>query len=960
MHAVRRTAAIALAIAGALALVVAVYARQPALPPAPPVTEAVGCETTVAPGQGAILRHPSGAQLKILPGTFTGTARVRVSEEEAPPLAHRLTAPVWSLEADQDSFDRPIELVLPATHDGGRADGSVFGMYWDGTHWVRVDGVQQANGGGLRVLAHHFSLWGTGTDPDTRLGNHAVAPALLSVSLPETATAGEDVVLRYAVANLGPSDLDGHAVVSVVDLGRPTPEVLASSARIAGMDGADGSLGSTIYATDSDIARGAKRAFVVDAATVAPLAVALPDPGEARLQVRLDLYDRAGRHVGAAVTERTLTVVGDGPSGAPSPMGIPERIDVVRPPGRPLPLAADGSAREGFDAPGTFTGTSGRDVALNWGGYQAGVAARFAAAPGAGLEGTAAQSLGAHGARRVGIVRRITGMVSGEEYEINVSYLLTTDEGGSSDRARLGIDLSGGTDAAAAGVAWVEGSTTGEWTSLVMPQLVAVGDAATVFLELLDEAGDGGSQVLFDGLEVASLEARLRPDLMVEDIRVEQRLAGGCAESAASLVVTIRNAGGGRAASFNTTVGGVSGACGPWRVRGLDPGEQFLFNCPLDAPGEYNVRVVVDASNAVGEADENNNWLQRSVRVAPTCPPTPTVTPTAAASPTPLVTATATATATPEAPARASTCTDRAPLCLGSPVSVRYLGSDWTVSLDGWRAEPVAGDERWVSVTAWGTLVRAKRHEVERLIATTGDPDLGHMLTLTLVDDHGHSYVAQAAPLSGPLAVESRLLFEDVRDLWGRFTFEISRFPAPSALGLATIGIGAVPGDTGEGVPVQFQYELGDNCCGGEAAKPMGEPHFRPGVVQGPEMYVMPYLSVRLGSVEVSADGTLLSVDLVLRNDDYVTLKPAIGPALVINGDWSYAAYLGRSDQEPVNWRDAEQVWQEVSADGVPPLSARAPQPYGLRVYALAPKGATAWERPILYLPRWDKAMPLY
>lgn len=140
----------------------------------------------------------------------------------------------------------------------------------------------------------------------------------------------------------------------------------------------------------------------------------------------------------------------------------------------------------------------------------------------------------------------------------------------------------------------------------------------------------------------------------------------------------------------------------------------------------------------------------------------------------------------------------------------------------------------------------------------------------------------------------------------------------------------------------------------------MGEPHFRPGVVTDKKAEVMPYLRLELVSSSLSGDGTLLTLDLALRNDDYVTLKPNLGPALVINGNWSFAAYIGATGDAPVSWRDAEKVWLPIIEQGVMPLTDKAPTPPVLRVYALAPKDMGTWTNPILYLPRWDKAIPLY
>jgi hypothetical protein len=122
----------------------------------------------------------------------------------------------------------------------------------------------------------------------------------------------------------------------------------------------------------------------------------------------------------------------------------------------------------------------------------------------------------------------------------------------------------------------------------------------------------------------------------------------------------------------------------------------------------------------------------------------------------------------------------------------------------------------------------------------------------------------------------------------------------------------------------------------------------------------MPYLELQVVTRETSPDGALLTLDLAIRNEDYVTLSPSLGPALVINGDSTYGAYLGAQGEEPVNWREGAKVWAEVISQGVPPLSDQAPEPLVVRVYALAPKGANPWQKPLLYLPLWDKALPPY
>ena len=951
----------ALAFVLALALLVAGYFSG-AGQAAPREHEGdTGLEAVLAPGEGAILRHASGAQLKILPGTFAGAARVRISPEEVVPMAPSLSAPVWSLEADQDRFAKPIELVLP-TGKAGTSGDEVFAIYWDGSHWARVPGVLSADGSGLRVEAEHFSLWSVATDPVTHLGVGTAMPAILAAAVPEYAGAGEVVAVRFAVANIGPSDLDGYGVVSVLQPARGDRDA-AISTRIEALDGADGQLGSTVYATDAEIASGLPLVSLVDTESVSPLLVTMPDSGEAWLDVRLDFFDALGNPTGSAAVSRVIRVgdgesgAGDPAEGAPAEMGIPERIEVVRPMGEPLIASESGAAAEDFDSSNTFSGAQARDIARNWGAYQVGVAGLFTAAPGAGLEGTAAQLLQARGAKRLGMMRQVSGLIRNEIYHISVSYRLELPTSDSPrDKVRLGVDLTGGDLPDAPDVVWVEGSVVGEWVSLVLPEFAATGERVTVFLELVDEGEPTTATAALDGLDVQARQALQRPDLVIEEVWLEQTRDGACGREPALLQVQVKNQGGVRAPSFNTVVSGVGGACGPWRIRGLDPGEAFVFHCQLPAEGMYTVRAVVDASNTIGEVDENNNWAQRKLAVFGVCPPSPT--PTA----TPIVTATPTAAPVPPTPTLTPTpaCPAGAPLCLGSPVTFRYLGSDWIFSLDGWRSEPDEADKRWVRLIAWGTLVRGRRHEVERLLASTGDADLGKMLALTIIDDHGHAHAAEGATLSGPLSVEARLQFEDVRDLYGTVTFEIPLFPAPSAIGSGTVKVVALPGDGSEGAPLQFAYNLGQGCCDRRESAPMGEPHFRPGVVTDKKAEVMPYLRLELVSSSLSGDGTLLTLDLALRNDDYVTLKPNLGPALVINGNWSFAAYIGATGDAPVSWRDAEKVWLPIIEQGVMPLTDKAPTPPVLRVYALAPKDMGTWTNPILYLPRWDKAIPLY
>lgn len=942
-------------------LIVGCFSRASQAPPAEGQS-GTSFEAVLAPGDGAILRHAAGAQLKILPGTFSGSARVRICSEELVPMASSLSAPVWSLEANQESFTKPIELVLPT---GGTQplDGEVFGIYWDGRHWARVPGLLLADGSGLRVEAKHFSLWSVASDPATNLGNDKVMPAILAVSVPESASAGEVVPVRFAAANIGLSDLDGYGVISVMAMGSEVAGT-AVGTRIQNWDGADGQLGSTVYATDAEIVADlASAVSLVDTETVLPLLVAMPDKPAVQLQVRLDFFDSLGNPVGSSVVSRSIRINSGGSgeanpdAGTPAELGMPERIEVVRPLGKPLIIGEDGTAREDFDAPNTFSDGTARDIAHDWGAYQVGVAGLFTSTMDAGLEGSAAQLLQARGAKRLGIMRQISGLVKDEIYHLSVSYRLEPPESSSlPDKVRLGVDLAGGEAPDTPDVIWVEGSVLGEWVSLLLPEFTATSERITVFLELRDEGEPTTATAALDGLEIQAQQVWQQPDLIIEDIWLEQTREGACGKEPALLQIQVKNQGGVRAPSFNTVVSGVGNACGPWRIRGLESGEAFVFHCQLPVEGMYSVRVVVDASNAIGETNENNNWAMRNLVVFPVCPPTLTPTATLAITPT--------ATATPTLPVPTATptpaCSPGAPLCLGSPVSFRYLGSDWVFSLDGWRSEPDENDRRWVKLIAWGTLVRGRRHELERLLASTGDADLGKMLALTVIDDHGHAHVANWATLSGPLAVEARLQFEDIRDLWGTVTFEIPLFPAPSTVGSGAVEVVALPGDGSEGAPLQFVYNLSQGCCDKRESVPLGEPHFRPGVVTNRQIEVMPYLHLALVSAVPSDDGTLMTIDLALRNDDYVTLKPDLGPALVINGDWDFGAYLGTAGEEPVSWRDAEKVWLPIVEQGVPPLTDKAPTPTVLRVYALAPKDMGTWKSPVLYLPQWEKAMPLY
>lgn len=966
----RRSLALAFLATVAVAGAFAYYqVGEGAVAPLPAAGQPWALEAVVNPGEGLVVWHPLGARLRVLPQTFDRPTRVRMAPEEVFPLSHSLAASVWSLEADGADFARPIELVLPLHTEASQAEAvETFAVFWDGAHWSRSPGLVPADGSAVRVLATHFSLWSVGQDPVTHLGNDQTAPSILLLSIPAEVESGQELEVGYAVANLGPSDLEGYGEVTVSLRGAGGVSQ-ASSGALEDWDGADGPLGSIAYVAGIELTEALTGIAAVDAATLAPLRVPAGEPGLARAQVRLTFYDTSGRPVSSATAERVITVRGAGDSAGEAPEVVrtpvlPERVDTVREPGAPLSLHLTGVASEDFDDAATFTGAEGRDVAREWGAYQTGVVAQFTTSS-AGLEQSRAQVLRARGATRVGIMRPVAGLRRGEPHHIQVQYRLeVAEESESLARVRLGVDPFGGTDPTAVSVVWAEGAVHGAWTSLMLTDVLAEGDVVTVFLELSDPEPGQGSTAYLDALEVQAEHARQMPDLAVEGIWAEIPPEGVCEGSPARLMVQVRNRGGGRASSFNTVVGGVDGACGPWRVRGLESGEAFVFACELSEPGSWSVRVITDASNSVAETDENNNWLQRDVLVAaclPTATPAPTATRAPAVTPAPLSTAarTNTPTAEPASASAPSGCREAgAPLCLGSVVRFRYLDADWTLSLDGWRREPDPTDARWVKVVAWGTMTRHRRHDVERLLATTGDADLGRILGLTLVDDHGHSHVASEARLEGPLSVPARLQFEDLRNLWGRFYFEVSGFPSPSAISGATVRVG-LPALSADGIPLEFLYLPGEE--EGEAPRrvPTAAPSLPPGAMADEEeIEVMAYLTLS-ADAQASADGGLLTIDLRFGNQDYVALRPDLGPALVINSDWQYGAYLGRGANQPVNWRQAAAVWEELSQEGVPPLTGGDSAAHVLRAYALAPAGREPWEDPVLWFPGLGRALRL-
>ena len=203
----------------------------------------------------------------------------------------------------------------------------------------------------------------------------------------------------------------------------------------------------------------------------------------------------------------------------------------------------------------------------------------------------------------------------------------------------------------------------------------------------------------------------------------------------------------------------------------------------------------------------------------------------------------------------------------------------------------------------------------------------------------------------------ARLQFEDVRELWGRFYFEVDGFPAPSALSGATVQVGLPPLSV-DGKPLQFLYLPGEE---GESPRrtPTATPSLPAGVTVGDgSVEVMPYLTMS-AAAQAASDGGLLTIELSFRNEDYVALRPNLGPALLVNSDWLYGAYLGREADEPVNWREAAAVWTELATKGVPPLTGGDAEPFVMTVYALAPAGQGPWQDPVLWLPKLDRALQL-
>ncbi len=907
-----------------------------------------GVAVAVAPGRGALLREASGLRVRVLPGTFSDGARVEALPAEFLPLSQALISEVWQIRFVGAQPSWPLELTLPLR--GAPPSGQeVFAVRWDGAHWVRLR-ASTAGPGAVRAQLLEAGAVAVGADPVTYLTEEKVSPALLKVEVPAEAAAGERVPVSVAAANLGQGDLRGFGVLSARLL--ETRE-LAVSRRVYTWDGTDGPFGATVYATDPRALEGVT-AGLVDLESLGGLAVTMPDFGkQATLEVRLDFYNTAGLPIAGTALRGEIVLVGA--SQRPVQMGLPPAVTYVRPMGLPMTLAANGRALEDFDASGTFQPGTAREVARNWGAYQSGVAARFRAGSGAGVDGSAAQILEARGARFLGIMRQVKGLAKGEEYLVSASYRIEETDG--KGLVRLGIDAAGGVDPTASRVVWVEGSIVGNWATLSVSPLVAEGDTITIFLELADKGGGGDVTAAVDDVQVLEKRAQGLPDLYVESIWVEQRAVGGCAAGPAALLIQVRNRGGGRAGSFNTVVTGTGSraTCGPWRVRGLDPGEPFVFSCELVEPGERQVRAVVDASNEVAELEENNNWRSQTVTVLEVCPPTPRITPRPTTSPSASVTPTPTVELTPTALPQA--CGFGAPLCPGSQVRFRLLDADWTLSLEGMR-RITEEDPRWVTLEVWGQLARSKRHNVEKLVSRLGDADLGRLFGLTVTDDHGYLHSADEVRVQGALAAEARLQFEDVKDLSGLILFTVRQFPAPSAIGTAVVRVGLEGLEEGGQNPVSYVYVLGEGCCYDLGRKPLGEPQLSPEVEVGQELELLPRLFLQAKSASFSQDGSLLWLELEWRNDDYVALKPNITRALVINGNWQFGAYLSDSEKEPLGLQEAARPWQGLAQEGVPPLSEQARKNVVLKLSALAPAGHGSWQGPLLiYFPDFEKAL---
>ena len=130
--------------------------------------------------------------------------------------------------------------------------------------------------------------------------------------------------------------------------------------------------------------------------------------------------------------------------------------------GSPAGADVHGTAAEHFDAPDTFTGSQGRDGARGWGAYQTGVVGQFRRSASGGLQGGQAQLLEGHGASRLGIVRSVAGVRPSEPHYVSVQYrLLSSANASGTQRVRLGVDPTGGTDPGAASVTWAEGAVEG-------------------------------------------------------------------------------------------------------------------------------------------------------------------------------------------------------------------------------------------------------------------------------------------------------------------------------------------------------------------------------------------------------------------------------------------------------------------------------------------------------------------